>query len=636
MAGFVLECNATDHECRALVEKILASTEFHRTTRLRDFLLYVVDRKLAHSPGEVTESLIGHRVFGRRENYNTGEDSIVRTEARLLRQRLARYFSEEGANEPLVLEIPKGSYLPVFYRRDQASALPSPAAVERPPKPRGRLTLLISVSACSILTALSLWQLVIRHPQAAGSAPIPLPAMGAVQLEASDAQLVKSFEWAKRRALAYVYTGDAVGDWYDSTVDTRHAFCMRDVSHQSTGAAVLGLSRHTRNMLRRFAGSISASKDWCGFWEINKDGFPAPVDYKDDQHFWYCLPANFDVMRACYRQFLWTGDQTYFDSVFSNFYDRSVTDYVAAWDPNRDGIMQSSPQVRPRGIASYHQQELRLLIGGDMIAAQRAGYLTYAAIQQQKGTRGSLSDQLALEYSAKAQALRARYNNEWWDPIQNRHYSTMLDDHRFSTGYIPLPNLLALLFGLTEDGFKTDAELDCLEKNRPAFDQTLSYYPEVLFQYGRNESAYRYLLELADPNFRGRGMPEIAFAVVGATATGLAGIAPDSLQNTVETLSHLPKSVDWVKLLHVPVLRNEIAIRHRGVVETTFTNLAGPQIKWRATFPVIAEELHAELLVDGKLVEAQCNTGVNGQRTISVLVPVGPRQTRTVRRQFNR
>jgi hypothetical protein len=54
-------------------------------------------------------------------------------------------------------------------------------------------------------------------------------------------------------------------------------------------------------MLRRFAASISASRDWCGFWEINKDGFPAPIDYRDDPHFWYCLPANFDVMAACYR-----------------------------------------------------------------------------------------------------------------------------------------------------------------------------------------------------------------------------------------------------------------------------------------------------------------------------------------------
>src|SRR5689334_22672845 len=111
------------------------------------------------------------------------------------------------------------------------------------------------------------------HPRPAAGLPILPRNVGAVELESSDAQLVRSFDWAKQRALGYTYSGDAVGDWYNSTVETRHAFCMRDVSHQSTGAAVLGLTRHTRNMLHRFAASISESRDWCGFWEINKDGF---------------------------------------------------------------------------------------------------------------------------------------------------------------------------------------------------------------------------------------------------------------------------------------------------------------------------------------------------------------------------
>ncbi len=629
MADLVVECSPTDQECLALVQKIVSSNEFHRATRLRDFLLYVVDRKLARAPQEVTESLIGHRVFRRPSSYNTGEDSIVRTEARLLRQRLERYFSKEGASEPIVVEIPKGSYVPVFYRRDHALGIPPPSSPQVPSRSRVAVWLLVSV--CTLVAGLGLWRLAGVHPRPATDLPKLLPVAGRVEIESSDTQLIRSFERAKQRALGYTYTGDAIGDWYDSTAGTRYAFCMRDVSHQSTGAAVLGLTGHTRNMLRRFAGSISASRDWCGYWEINKDGFPAPVDYQDDHHFWYCLPANFDVMRACYRQFLWTGDRTYFDSVFSNFYDRTVTDYVTAWDGNRDGIMESSPQVRPRGIASYHQEQPNLLVGADLIAAQYTGYQTYAAIQQQKGARGSLSDRLASEYLAKAQALRLRYNTEWWNPIQNRHYSTMLGNHRFYQGYVAESNLFSLLFGLTEDGLKTDAALDSLEKNRPTFDQKLSYYPEILFRYGRNDSAYRYLLELTDPNFRGRGMPEIVFAVVGAAATGLAGISPDARQHTVETLSRLPKTVEWVKLVRVPVLENEVTVQHRGVTETTFTNQAGPPIQWKASFPLQPADAQPQLLLDGKPVPANVEQGVNRQSIVSVLVPVGPGQTRTVK-----
>lgn len=633
MAGFVVECSATDRECRALVEKIVASKEFRKANRLREFLLYVVDRKMNNLPKEATESLIGHRVFGRPANYNTGEDSIVRTEARLLRQRLEKFFSEEGAEEPIVLEIPKGSYVPIFYRRDQGAQVLEEASAEGPTRSR-RSWILISVAAacalCAVFTAV-LWRARARQMEPASD---PKSAIGAVQLESSDPQLVASFDWAKRRALGYVYTGDAVGDWYDSTVGTRYAFCMRDTSHQSTGAAVLGLTGHTRNMLRRFASSVAASRDWCGFWEINKDGFPAPADYTDDHHFWYCLPGNFDVMRACYRQFLWTGDRTYLDSVFSNFYDRTVTDYVAAWDKAGQGVMQSSPRVRPRGIASYYQEEPRLLIGADMIAAQYTGYRTYAAIQQLKGTRGSLSDRLASEYLVKAQVLRERYNSEWWNPVQNRHYSAMLENRRFDEGYIALPNLISLLFGLPDEGLKADAELDGLEKNEPPLDSALSYYPEVFFQYGRNEAGYRYLLRLADPNFRGRGMPEIVFAEVGAAATGLVGIAPDSRNASIETLPHLPAGLQWVKLSHVPVLQNEIAVRHRGVEETTFTNERGPLIHWRAAFPLGARK-DRYLLLDGLPVRGEIGEGFNGQHTISISVPVRPGQVRTVRMQSN-
>jgi hypothetical protein len=51
---------------------------------------------------------------------------------------------------------------------------------------------------------------------------------------------------------------------------------MRDVSHQCIGGEILGLSQENRNMFTLFAKNISASKDWCSYWEINKWGKPAP------------------------------------------------------------------------------------------------------------------------------------------------------------------------------------------------------------------------------------------------------------------------------------------------------------------------------------------------------------------------
>ena len=174
-------------------------------------------------------------------------------------------------------------------------------------------------------------------------------------------------------------------------------------------------------------------------------------------------------MQACYRQYLWTGDPTYFDAVFSNFYDRSVTSYVEAWDRDRNGMMESGPEAGRRGIPSYFQEDPRPLTGGDLVAAQYRGYLVYTAIQEEKGARGSLSQKLAAEYRAKAEALRARYNTEWWNPAQSQYYPALLPDHKYYDGYIDAIHAKALWFGITEEGLKTEAALDLLEKNRSHF-----------------------------------------------------------------------------------------------------------------------------------------------------------------------
>src|SRR5438445_13876305 len=103
--------------------------------------------------------------------------------------------------------------------------------------------------------------------------------------------------------------------------------------------------------------------------------------------------------------------------------------------------MESSPEKRPRGIPSYNQEKPFPLIGADLIAAQYEGYHVYAAMERQRGTRGSLSQKLAEEYDAKAQALRMRFNSEWWNPVQNRHYSLLLPNRTFYPDYVAESNV---------------------------------------------------------------------------------------------------------------------------------------------------------------------------------------------------
>lgn len=105
------------HPHWALVERIVASSSFQSSLRLRKFLLYVASCALRNASCEASEQQIGIHVFQRQSGYNSNEDNIVRTNARLLRQRLTDYFSNEGSGEEIILEIPKGHYVPVFRPR---------------------------------------------------------------------------------------------------------------------------------------------------------------------------------------------------------------------------------------------------------------------------------------------------------------------------------------------------------------------------------------------------------------------------------------------------------------------------------------------------------------------------------------
>jgi hypothetical protein len=102
----------------AVVERIAESPHLKPSARLCQFLFYVAACAIRGVPEEATEQQIGIRVFGRPPGYNSSEDSIVRTHARLLRQKLNSYFAEEGVAERIVVEMPKGHYLPTFHTRN--------------------------------------------------------------------------------------------------------------------------------------------------------------------------------------------------------------------------------------------------------------------------------------------------------------------------------------------------------------------------------------------------------------------------------------------------------------------------------------------------------------------------------------
>ena len=156
-----------------LVLRVAASPEFEKSAKLRAFLLYVCERALQHRSDEITEQQIGVHVFGRASNYNPGDDNIVRAQARVLRWKLDKYFTGEGASAPVTIVIPKGTYVPVFEPRAADTGTAFPAHDHPTPAPLFNVTpaiLTLSI-AVVVLSATCAWLLAERRTSA-----MPSPA----------------------------------------------------------------------------------------------------------------------------------------------------------------------------------------------------------------------------------------------------------------------------------------------------------------------------------------------------------------------------------------------------------------------------------------------------------------------------
>jgi hypothetical protein len=141
--------NPLSDERWQLVHRILASPPFQKSGRLRDLLQYVTAETIRGCAHELTEQHIGEAVFGKRPGYSPLEDSSVRVHARQLRLRLHEYFDGVGRDEPLIVEIPKGSYAPTFrIARIEGAPIATPAIESIAPRVNSTL---LPWSLCGVL-----------------------------------------------------------------------------------------------------------------------------------------------------------------------------------------------------------------------------------------------------------------------------------------------------------------------------------------------------------------------------------------------------------------------------------------------------------------------------------------------------
>src|SRR5262249_49929004 len=119
-------------EVGAALDRLLANRLFQSATTQARLLRYIVEKTATGSAGELKEAVVAIEVFGRSSSFDSRSDSIVRVEARKLRDSRARYYAGEGATDPIRITIPKGGYGAVFETRIDSPPTPAVASSAAP------------------------------------------------------------------------------------------------------------------------------------------------------------------------------------------------------------------------------------------------------------------------------------------------------------------------------------------------------------------------------------------------------------------------------------------------------------------------------------------------------------------------
>jgi hypothetical protein len=171
-------------ECFQQIEKLIKSHSLHSSESLCKLLRYLAEHSLDHPGIALKEYQIATEVLGRPSGFDPQSDSTVRVQAGRLRVKLAEYYAHEGPGDPIVVEIPKGSYALTFHVRVAKSGVLASTPLVFEPAPNkqevARFTRgwVIAVAVSSVLLAASLSTTAILlsqrlHMQAAASQAVP-------------------------------------------------------------------------------------------------------------------------------------------------------------------------------------------------------------------------------------------------------------------------------------------------------------------------------------------------------------------------------------------------------------------------------------------------------------------------------
>ncbi len=158
----------------AQVNRINNSPSFRNSPLLQSFLKAIVEKSVANCESEINEYFIATEVFSRMPDFDPSADTIVRTQAYRLRLKLQEYYRTLGQNDDVLIEVPKGHYIPVFCRiEEQTGQLPVAEPLPgntSPPKTDRKLVLYVLLAAAgAVLFLIGRWSAKVQPEKVASA-----------------------------------------------------------------------------------------------------------------------------------------------------------------------------------------------------------------------------------------------------------------------------------------------------------------------------------------------------------------------------------------------------------------------------------------------------------------------------------
>jgi serine/threonine-protein kinase len=254
------DAQADPREVREYLEKVLASSSLAGAPRIQKFLRFVVEEALAGRAGGIKESVVAVQVFGRRGDFDSHSDSVVRVHATHLRKRLAEYYRGDGSVDRIVIALPVGSYVPVFR-----------PAMERPHAAgTGRRSGWLLPTAA--LGAVALAAALVAFARLAGNSPTAIAVLPFTSLNAGQENEYLSEGIAEDLMMALARSTDLRVVARSSAFQFRGKnISARSVGHDlGAGFLLAGSIRGDRDHLKIDALLVNASSGfdiWSSAWE---------------------------------------------------------------------------------------------------------------------------------------------------------------------------------------------------------------------------------------------------------------------------------------------------------------------------------------------------------------------------------